>query len=75
MPEFDLVVKNGMIVDGTSSPRFRDDIGIKHGRIAKIGRIMPNEATRVIEADGLIVAPGSSTCTPTTTLRFSGTPT
>ncbi len=58
MPEFDLVVKNGMIVDGTSSPRFRDDIGIKHGRIAKIGRIMPHEATRVIEADGLIVAPG-----------------
>jgi len=58
MPEFDLVVKNGMIVDGTLAPRFRDDIGIKNGRIAKIGRIMPHEAAKVIEADGLVVAPG-----------------
>src|SRR5579859_6837469 len=58
MPEFDLVIKNGMIVDGTLAPRFRDDIGVKNGRIAKIGRIMPHEASKVIEADGLIVAPG-----------------
>jgi N-acyl-D-amino-acid deacylase len=58
MPQFDLVVKNGMIVDGTSAPRFRDDIGIKNGRIAKIGRILPHEAAKVIDADGLIVAPG-----------------
>jgi N-acyl-D-amino-acid deacylase len=58
MPEFDLVVKNGMIVDGTLAPRFRDDIVIKNGRIAKIGRIMPHEAAKVIEADGLVVAPG-----------------
>jgi len=58
MPEFDLVVKNGMIVDGTLAPRFRDDIGIKDGRIAKIGRIAPHEAAKVIEADGLVVAPG-----------------
>jgi len=58
MAEFDLVVKNGMIVDGTLAPRFRDDIGIKNGKIAKIGRIMPHEAAKVVEADGLIVAPG-----------------
>src|SRR5882724_5446325 len=58
MPQFDLVVKNGMIVDGTHAPRFRDDIGIKNGRIEKIGRIMAHEAAKVIEADGLIVAPG-----------------
>jgi N-acyl-D-amino-acid deacylase len=58
MPEFDLVVKNGMIVDGTLAPRYRDDIGVKNGRIAKIGRIMPHEAGKVIEADGLVVAPG-----------------
>jgi N-acyl-D-aspartate/D-glutamate deacylase len=58
MPEFDLVVKNGMIVDGTLAPRFRDDIGIKDGRIAKIGRIAPHEAAKVVEADGLVVAPG-----------------
>jgi len=58
MPEFDLVVKNGMIVDGTGAPRFRDDIGIKEGRIAKIGHIQPHEAAKVIDADGLIAAPG-----------------
>ena len=58
MPEFDLVVKNGMIVDGTLAPRYRDDIGVKNGRIAKIGRIMPHEAAKVIESDGLVVAPG-----------------
>jgi N-acyl-D-amino-acid deacylase len=58
MPEFDLVVKNGMIVDGTQAPRFRDDLGIKNGRIAKIGRIPAHDGTRVIDAEGLIVAPG-----------------
>jgi N-acyl-D-amino-acid deacylase len=58
MPEFDLVVKNGMIVDGTRAPRFRDDIAIKNGKIAKIGRTQQHEAAKVIEADGLIVAPG-----------------
>src|SRR6476646_9047690 len=58
MAEFDLVVKNGMIVDGTLAPRFRDDIGVKNGKIAKIGRIAPHEAAKVIDADGLIVAPG-----------------
>ena len=58
MAEFDLVIKNGMIIDGTLAPRFRDDIAIKAGRIAKIGRIAPNQGSNVIEADGLIVAPG-----------------
>lgn len=58
MAEFDLVIKNGMIVDGTLAPRFRDDIGIKNGRIAKIGRVQPHEAKKVVDADGLVVAPG-----------------
>ena len=58
MPEFDLVVKNAMVVDGTGAPRFRDDIGTKKGRIAKIGHIQPHEAAKVIDADGLIAAPG-----------------
>jgi len=58
MPEFDLVVKNGMVVDGTRAPRFRGDIGVKNGRIAKIGRIRPDEAAKAVDADGLIVAPG-----------------
>ncbi len=58
MAEFDIVIKNGMVVDGTRAPRFRGDIGIKGGRIAKIGRIKPHEAARVIDASGSIVAPG-----------------
>jgi N-acyl-D-aspartate/D-glutamate deacylase len=47
-----------MIVDGTRAPRFRDDLGIKNGKIAKIGRVQPHEAAKVIDASGLIVAPG-----------------
>jgi len=58
MPEFDLVVKNGMVVDGTRAPRFRGDIGVKNGRIAKIGRIQPHQGAKVIDANGLVVAPG-----------------
>ncbi len=58
MPEFDLVVRNGMIVDGTRAPRFRGDIGVKNGRVARIGRINPHDGAKVIDADGLVVAPG-----------------
>ena len=58
MAEFDLVVKNGMVVDGTRAPRFRSDIGIKNGRIAKIGRIASHQGAKVVDADGQIVAPG-----------------
>ena len=58
MPEFDSVIKDGMIVDGTRAPRFRGDVGIKNGRIAKVGRIPAHEAAKVIDASGLVVAPG-----------------
>jgi N-acyl-D-aspartate/D-glutamate deacylase len=53
----DLIVKNGMIVDGTGFARYRADVGIKDGRIAEIGKI-GGGATRTIDADGLFVAPG-----------------
>ena len=58
MAEYDLLIKNGMVVDGTRAPRFRDDIAIKDGKIAKIGRTQAHAAKKVIEADGMIVAPG-----------------
>jgi N-acyl-D-aspartate/D-glutamate deacylase len=58
MPEFDIVIKDGMIIDGTRAPRIRGDIGIKNGRVARIGRIPASEAKEVIDARGLIVAPG-----------------
>src|SRR6202051_604076 len=58
MPEFDTVIKDGMVVDGTRLPRFRGDIGIKDGRVAKVGRLRAHEGSKVIDASGLIVAPG-----------------
>jgi N-acyl-D-aspartate/D-glutamate deacylase len=58
MAEFDTVIKNGTIIDGTGLPRFTGDIGVKDGRIAKVGRVDASKADEVIDAKGLIVAPG-----------------
>ena len=58
MPEYDLVVKDGMIIDGTRLPRYRGDIGVKDGKIAKIGRIQAHEGTKTLDAEGHMVVPG-----------------
>jgi N-acyl-D-amino-acid deacylase len=58
MAEFDTVIKDGMVIDGTRLPRFRGDLGIKGGKIAKIGRLKAHEGATVIDAGGLVVAPG-----------------
>jgi N-acyl-D-aspartate/D-glutamate deacylase len=55
---YDLVITNGMVIDGTGFPRYRADLGIRHGRIADIGHLHGAAATRTIDADGLCVAPG-----------------
>jgi N-acyl-D-aspartate/D-glutamate deacylase len=55
---FDILIRNGRIVDGTGAPWYRADIGIKQGKIAAIGRLPNAQAARTINADGLIVAPG-----------------
>jgi N-acyl-D-aspartate/D-glutamate deacylase len=54
---FDLVVRNGVVVDGTGGPRYRADLGVRHGRIARIGRIK-ERGRREVDAEGLVVAPG-----------------
>jgi len=54
---YDLVIKNGTLIDGSGLPRFRADVGVRHGRVAAIGRIR-ERADEVIDADGLVVAPG-----------------
>ena len=58
MPIYDLIIKNGLIFDGARVPRYRADIGITDGIIAEIGHLDPAMATRVIDAQGLHVAPG-----------------
>jgi N-acyl-D-amino-acid deacylase len=55
--EYDLLIKNGKIVDGTGSPWFKSDLGIKMGKILSIGKIRENAKT-IIDASGLIVSPG-----------------
>lgn len=58
MADLDTLIRGGMIVDGTRMPRYVADIGISDGRVAEIGRIPAHRAARVIDADGLVVAPG-----------------
>jgi N-acyl-D-amino-acid deacylase len=58
---YDLVIRNGRIVDGGGNPWYVADVGVRDGRIAEIGRLCGAEgcpAGRVIDAAGLIVAPG-----------------
>lgn len=57
-PEFDLLIVNGRIVDGTGNPWVNADLALKDGRIAALGKIEPTRAARSIDAKGLIVAPG-----------------
>ncbi|ROT93939.1 amidohydrolase [Altererythrobacter sp. FM1] len=59
---FDLLIKSGTIIDGTTFPRYQADIGIRNGVIEKIGRIEPSEAQKVIDATGKVVAPGHVDC-------------
>jgi N-acyl-D-amino-acid deacylase len=55
---FDLVITNGHIVDGTGSPWYSGDIGIREGHIAAIGNLSSAVRTRTIDAKGKVVAPG-----------------
>jgi N-acyl-D-aspartate/D-glutamate deacylase len=58
MAEFDLVIRNGMLIDGTRVARYRADVGIKNGVVADIGRLPAHSGKREIDAHGCIVAPG-----------------
>ena len=54
---YDLLIKNGRIIDGSGRPAFNGDVGVARGRIVELGRL-DGAARRVIEADGRVIAPG-----------------
>ena len=59
MNEFDVVIRGGTIVDGTGIPRYRGDLAIRDGRVARISGRIPVGAAKEIDASGCIVAPGA----------------
>jgi len=57
-PQYDLLIKNGRVVDGTGRAGYAADVAVKGDRIARVGRLRGARARRVIDARGLVVAPG-----------------
>lgn len=55
---FDVLIRGGRIVDGSGAPWYVADVGIADGRIQQIGRIDSDQTETVIDASGLVVAPG-----------------
>src|SRR6266581_3884806 len=54
---YDLMIKNGRVIDGSGIPAFRGDVAIRNGKIVALGKLR-DSAARTIDADGLVVAPG-----------------
>src|SRR5207244_12192456 len=57
-PAFDLIITHGHIIDGTGSPWYSGDLGIRDGKIAAIGNLEKAGRARTIDAHGEVVAPG-----------------
>jgi N-acyl-D-amino-acid deacylase len=55
---YDIIIRNGRIIDGTGSPWYSGDVAVREGRIAAIGKLENVKAARDIDARGMIVAPG-----------------
>jgi dihydroorotase/N-acyl-D-amino-acid deacylase len=56
--QYDLIIRDGRIIDGTGSPWYSGDVAIQHGRIAVVGAVLGARAKGTIDADGMVVAPG-----------------
>ena len=56
--QYDLIIQNGTVIDGSGLPRFRADVGIIDGKIASVGRIRGDSAKETVDAEGHVVAPG-----------------
>ena len=59
MPEYDLVIRGGTIVDGTGIPRYKADLAVKDGRVARISGKISAGGAKEIDASGCMVAPGA----------------
>ena len=57
-PPFDVIIRGGQVLYGTGAPAVASDVGIRGGRIAAMGQLAGQAASRVIDATGLVVAPG-----------------
>ncbi|MBC8491492.1 MAG: amidohydrolase family protein, partial [Candidatus Marinimicrobia bacterium] len=55
---FDIIIQNGLLIDGTGAPIIRADIGIRRDKLAAIGNLSGSTADKIIDAKGLIVSPG-----------------
>ena len=57
-PQFDLIIRNGHIIDGTGSPWYAGDVAVREGKIAAVGSLVGASARQTIDAAGKVVAPG-----------------
>ena len=55
---FDILIKNGRVIDGSGNPWFKADVGIQNGKIDAVGNLAGEPADRVLDASGLVVTPG-----------------
>ena len=56
--EYDIIILNGEVIDGSGAPSVFKDVGIVGNKIHKIGNLKSSEAKRYIDAEGLVVSPG-----------------
>ena len=56
--DFDVLIRNGRVIDGTGNPWYRADVGVKNGRIAAIGNLAAKSADSTIDAANRVVTPG-----------------
>jgi N-acyl-D-amino-acid deacylase len=55
---FDILIKNGLLIDGAGNPWFKADVGVSNGKIAEINTLIDAKAERVLNVNGLVVSPG-----------------
>ena len=63
--DYDILIRNARVVDGSGNPWFLADVAVRDGRVVAVGRLTGRSAYRTIEADRRVLAPGSSMYTPT----------